>query len=60
MNRKSLQKVVVTLVVFLSMGCGLPTANPQSGTGSIKIVNSHVKGSDNFLNCRGLPVTREY
>jgi hypothetical protein len=62
MNRKYSQSViVVTLVILFSIGCGMftGTAQPQQ-MGTIKIVNSHVRGSDPFPGGMYLPDAREY
>jgi len=60
MRRKSLQSaIVVTLVILFSMGCGLLTGTSQP-TGTIKIVNNHVRGSDAFPGGKNLPDAREY
>lgn len=62
MRRKSLQSVIViTLVIFFSLGCNLLNGPLQTqGMGTIKIVNTHVRGSDPFPGGMNLPDAREY
>jgi hypothetical protein len=62
MNRK-LQLIGITLVIIISISCSFLTGTTQPSMASmeqIKIVNSHVRGSDTYPGCKNLPLTRQY
>jgi len=62
MSRKSLHSAIgLTLAIVFSMGCNVLTGTSQpQPMGTIKIVNTHVRGSDAFPGGKGLPDAREY
>ncbi|MBI3160002.1 MAG: hypothetical protein HYZ26_10430 [Chloroflexi bacterium] len=62
MSRKSFPPAIVLILTLLfSIGCNLLTGTSQpQQMGTIKVVNTHVRGSDAFPGGRGLPDAREY
>jgi len=56
-----LKSTFVIMLILFSTGCNLPSKpTNQLGAGTVKIINTHVRGSDAFPGGRFLPDTRQY